>query len=139
MIKVSFDAATEQTYNKTRCGGSWNKVTESTRFVADWLAQRKAQHLNTYTRLIANFVVQQTNYHEMIDFVVLCNSLGVDQILFQKVTNWNTWIDANGTDQYSTHAVWHESHPEFHQLKEILKDPVFQQHNVKLTNLADLL
>jgi molybdenum cofactor biosynthesis enzyme MoaA len=138
-IKVSFDAATEQTYNKTRCGGSWNKVTESTRFVANWLTQRKAQHLNAYTKLVANFVVQQTNYHEMIDFVALCNSLGVDQILFQKVTNWNTWIDASGTDQYHTHAVWHETHPEHHKLKEILKDPVFQQRNVKLTNLADLL
>jgi wyosine [tRNA(Phe)-imidazoG37] synthetase (radical SAM superfamily) len=138
-IKVSFDAATEQTYNKTRCGGSWNKVTESTRFVADWLATRKAQHLNTYTKLVANFVVQQTNYHEMIDFVTLCNSMNIDQILFQKVTNWNTWVDASGTDQYDKHAVWHESHPEYHQLKEILKDPVFQQRNVKLTNLADLL
>jgi len=65
--------------------------------------------------------------------------LGVDQVVFQKVTNWNTWIDASGTDQYNTHAVWQPLHPEYHQLKEILKDPVFQQRNVKLTNLADLL
>jgi molybdenum cofactor biosynthesis enzyme MoaA len=138
-IKVSFDAATEQTYSKTRCGGSWNKVIEGTRFVSDWLAQRKSQQLNVYTQLVANFVVQKTNYHEMIDFVMLCNDIGVDQIWFQKVTNWNTWIDASGTDQYSTHAVWHESHPDYYKLKEILKDPVFQQRNVKLTNLADLL
>ena len=41
--------------------------------------------------MTSNFVVQTTNYKDMPAYVELCNSIGFDEIHFQKIVDWGTF------------------------------------------------
>ena len=126
-FKISFDAGTESTYNITRRGGSWNKLIESSRYIVKWKQKNYSQ-----MSLAANFVVQQSNYKEMNTFVDLCTDLGFDEILFQKITDWGTF------DNYDSHAVWKDTHPEYKEFLKVLHSPGLNSKKVNLTNLNEL-
>jgi molybdenum cofactor biosynthesis enzyme MoaA len=128
-VRVSFDAATEDTYKIIR-GGSWDRVIESSEFVNQWLINNPLIHMKTE----ANFVVQANNYKEMKQFVQLAKQLGFSLVTFQKIVNWNTWPD----QIFLQKAIWRKEHPEYQQLVDILQDPVFNGSNVKLGNLTDI-
>lgn len=128
-VRVSFDAATEDTYKIIR-GGSWDRVIESSEFVNQWLTDNPLIHIKTE----ANFVVQADNYKEMKQFVQLATQLGFSHVAFQKIVNWNTWSD----HVFLQKAIWRKEHPEYQQLVDILQDSVFNSSNVKLGNLTDI-
>lgn len=132
-IRISFGAATENTYKSIR-GGSWDRLLESSQFINQWLADVRRNDTKVVTKTEANFVVQSGNYQEMKQFVLLAQQLGFDTVSFQKIVNWNTWPD----DVFLQKAVWKEDHPEYQQLAMLLKDPVFTESNVKLGNLSDI-
>ena len=125
--KISFDAGTEAVYNVTRRGGDWNKLLESSRFLAKWKQK-------TYSDMVltANFVVQQANYKDMATFVELCDSLGFDEINFQKIVDWGTF------DNFAQEAVWQHSHPEYTEFLKQLHHPSLNNKKVNLTNLYDI-
>ena len=126
-FKISFDAGTEAVYNVTRRGGDWDKLLESSHYMANW-------KLKTYSdmALTANFVVQQANYQDMAANVELCDSLGFDEINFQKIVDWGTF------DNFAQQAVWQESHPEYAEFLTYLHHPSLNNKKVNLTNLYDI-
>jgi sulfatase maturation enzyme AslB (radical SAM superfamily) len=85
MVCVSLDAASAETYKITRKGGSWDVLTKNLEFLS---MLRQRQEIS-YLRL--DFVVQDHNFLEMIEFVSLGEKFKVDQVYFQKVTNWGTF------------------------------------------------
>lgn len=123
MVKISLDAGTEEIYNKTRRLGSWNKVLDNLR----WLIEYKKQNKFKF-KIVTNFVVQKENVNDIVTYYNLVNSIGVDEINYQKVTDWGTW---KNFDEY---AVWQESHPSYKTMVEQLKT-VNQHQIVRITNL----
>ena len=124
-FKISFDAASESVYNKTRRGGDWNKLIENSKYIVSW---RKATGIDM--TLCANFVVQTANYRDMLNYVRLCDSLGFDEIMFQKIVDWSTF------DKFDDHAIWKNTHPEHQKFLKILHDPLLENKKVCLTNLG---
>jgi len=126
-FKISFDAGSESVYNITRRGGDWNKLLTNARYMAKW-----KQKSYSSMALVANFVVQADNYRDMVEYVKICNDIGFDEINFQKITDWGTF------DNFSKHAVWQNTHPEYNEFLKFLNDPVLNNKKVNLTNLSDL-
>lgn len=126
-FKISFDAGSEEVYNITRRGGDWNKLIESAKYIIAWKKK-------TYSsmKMTANFVVQTANYKEMAKYVELCDTLGFDEINFQKINDWGTFTN------FKEHAVWQSDHPEYENFLTCLHDPVLNNKKVNLTNLTDL-
>jgi sulfatase maturation enzyme AslB (radical SAM superfamily) len=127
-FKVSMDAGTPETYAVTRRGGAWDKLIESIKFIAQWKKDN-----NSAMDLMANFVVQNANYKDMVRYVELCEELGFTEIYFQRITDWGTFAN------FAQEAIWQESHPNYAEFIEILRHPALKNPKVNLTNLTDLL
>lgn len=111
-LRVSFDAATPDTYHKVRVNGQWEVLLENVRW-----ARTLIDTYRTGTLLSADFVVQVDNYKEIPEYVKLCNSLGIDKITFQKMWNWGTWPK----DIFKEKNVYNPDHSEYADLLEIFK------------------
>jgi sulfatase maturation enzyme AslB (radical SAM superfamily) len=125
-VIVSFDAATSETYAKTRRGGHWDTLLKNVRNLG---ALRQAGKLN-YLRL--DFVVQQANYHEIPAFVDLAESLGADHACFSLILDWGSWSRA----LFEVQCVWKKTHPEFDDFIQTLRHPNLGRGNVILGNLT---
>lgn len=104
-FKISFDAATADTYAVVRRGGSWNHLINNVK----WLLQQTWPF-----EVTADFVVQRDNYREIPAFVELCSELGIKHINWQKMWNWGTW----GTEEFQQRNVYDAQHPEYPALCE---------------------
>jgi wyosine [tRNA(Phe)-imidazoG37] synthetase (radical SAM superfamily) len=126
-FKVSLDAGSAETYAVTRRGGNWEKLIDSISYISDW---RRANRPGM--DLMANFVVQNANYQDMVKYVELCDSLGFSEICFQRITDWGTY------ENFSEQAVWMPEHANHADFLKCLADPALQNPKVNLTNLTDL-
>jgi sulfatase maturation enzyme AslB (radical SAM superfamily) len=125
-IKISLDASCEKTYNITRRGSNWDKVLDNIHMLSDL---RKENKFNTF---FLEFVVQKANYKEMLDFVRLAKKYYVDNVLFSLILDWNV----QPKEVYKDMCVWDESHPEYNEFVEILKDPILDDDIVFLGNVS---
>jgi len=125
-VLVSFDAATEATYQITRRGGHWGQLHKNMRFLS---ALRQAGKLR-FLRL--DFVVQKDNYREMDEFVALGRSYAVDRVMFSMLLDWGTWSHAVFLDK----CIWKTQHPQYNDFLAVLRDPVFDDPIVDLGNLS---
>ncbi len=124
---ISVDAGTKYTYeNVTRLGGNWDTLITNLKFIAT---------IPTLREINLNFVVQDTNYFEMHEFVLKMNEIfkGRQKIFFQKITNWGTYTDG----QFKLKCVWDETHPDYPYLVEELKK-IKDYRNV-FHNMFDIL
>jgi uncharacterized radical SAM superfamily Fe-S cluster-containing enzyme len=115
-LRISFDAATADTYSRVRVNGQWDLLLENVRWVQD---QIKQHGLNV--RIKADFVVQLDNYQEIPQFRTLCNELGIKQINFQRMWNWNTW-PIEELDRRNVYNVNHPLYPEVVRLLASIDD-----------------
>lgn len=100
--EISIDAGTKETYeNKTRLGGNWDNLLNNLKFISTIPNLRKK----------LSFVVQDTNYMEMVEFANKMNEIFKNKciIYFGKITNWGTYTDG----QFMIKKIWEQSHPEF--------------------------
>ena len=125
-VLVSFDAASETTYAVTRPPGRWDVLLENTAHLAE---RRRA---GDFDRLRLDFVVQLDNYTEMPDFVRLGRRLGVDQVSFSLLVDWETWPEATFRDK----CIWRGDHPRFADFLDVLRDPLFDDPFVDLGNVT---
>lgn len=132
-FRISYDAGSEEVYNITRRGGHWNKLVESTRYMVEW-----KQRTGSDIKIALNYVVQNNNYKDIVKFVKLAKDIGVDEIGFQKVTDWGKFIDVKGINRFAEHAVWMPDHPNHQELVALLNDPELYDPRVELTNLSHL-
>jgi hypothetical protein len=127
MVVASCDAASPETYALNR-GGDFGVLVENLRFVGRLRAAGKLQHF------VMNFVVQKNNYAEMNEFVKLGQSVNADVVMFQQITNWGTFDEA----EFQRRAVHHPSHPEHARFLSVLQDPIFNLPIVNMFNLSAL-
>ncbi|HEX9059241.1 MAG TPA: radical SAM protein [Clostridia bacterium] len=125
-IFISIDAATSGTYQKIRVNGNFEKLCENIRFLGQKRLEGKLKYLQ------AALVVQKKNYKEMADFVKLVKSCNFDQAYFSTLDNWESWDE----DVYLDNAVCNETHPEYPELLEVLKNPIFDDPIVNLSNVT---
>jgi len=111
-VRISFDAATEATYQKIRVNGQWDLLLDNVRWFKQFVSKN-----NFSTQISADFVVQLDNYREMPLFVKLCAQLGIDNIRFQKMWNWGTWPQA----VFDSKNVYNPTHSKFAELQDIFK------------------
>jgi len=105
-LRISFDAATADTYHRVRVNGQWDQLLENTRWVIDQIKQQ-----NLPTRVTADYVVQLDNYQEIPIFSQLCQDLGIDDINYQRMWNWNTW-PIEELDRRNVYNEKHELYPD---------------------------
>jgi sulfatase maturation enzyme AslB (radical SAM superfamily) len=85
-LNISIDGASKHTYELLRRGGSWEKITENLEFISGL----KAKH---GFDLKLHMVVQNQNWHEMMDMCDLGSRIGADQVVLNKIEDWQTYGD----------------------------------------------
>ena len=85
-LNVSIDGASKDTYETLRRGGTWKKIRENLEFIG----QLKHRH---GFKLVLHMVVQRQNWHEMLDMCDLGSSLGADEVVLNKIEDWQTFGD----------------------------------------------
>tara|TARA_Y100000592_G_scaffold5599_1_gene8064 strand:- start:5388 stop:6386 length:999 start_codon:yes stop_codon:yes gene_type:complete len=85
-LNISIDGASKDTYETLRRGGSWKKINENLRFIGGL----KLKH---GFKLKLHMVVQASNWHEMMDMCELGTSIGADEVVLNKIENWQTYGD----------------------------------------------
>jgi molybdenum cofactor biosynthesis enzyme MoaA len=92
-LGVSVDGATQETYEKLRLGGKWEKILEG----LECMAEQRQKH---GFRFILHFVVQKDNYHEMEAMIDLAERFEADRVWLNKIEDWGT------TDDFHTQDIW---------------------------------
>lgn len=128
-LQISLDAATGPTHELLRRGARWETMERNLAFAAELRRQGLVDRLNL------RFTVQRENYREMGDAVDLCERIGADSIDFSRVTNWGTFSVA----EYADKAVFVESHPEYHQFCEAIRDQRLRRPCAIMGNLTGFL
>lgn len=126
-VIISVDAATQETYDIVRRGGNWNLLLSNLDFIS------KLKQKNKINFLRFDFVVQRTNYKEMVDFVKLSKKYKIDNCYFGLVSDWGTW----SVEEYKKHAIWKKDHPEFEDFMKVMRNPIFDEEIVNLGNITE--
>ena len=122
----SIDAAAPEIYSKVR-GGDFEKVIANLRFACEL---RKSGAIN---KLEIVFVVSALNYKDMIPFIEIGHSIGVDRILFYRLGDWGSM------EYFPMYDIANPAHPLYYELLEIVNNPAFNAADVILCrNLAEL-
>lgn len=129
ILSVSIDAARPATYERLRSPGKWSTLMRNVEFMAEMRRSGKIRHFQI------NFVVQEDNYREILEFAELGARLGVDEIWFQRLTNYGAF-DEETFAQADVTSPRHSGHAE---LLGILRNPVLQHRRMNLEMLMPLL
>lgn len=129
ILSVSIDAARPDTYERLRCPGKWSTLMRNIEFMAEMRRSGKIR------RFQINFVVQEDNYQEILDFVDLGARLGVDDIWFQRLTNYGAYEERT----FAQADVTSPRHPRHAELLEILRNPVLKRPGINVEMLMPLL
>jgi MoaA/NifB/PqqE/SkfB family radical SAM enzyme len=125
---ISIDAATAETYAVNRRGGDFAVLLRNLQFIAELRAN------GPLTWFGINMVVQANNFREMPAFVALGKRLGVDTVAFHRLVNWGTFSHA----EYARRAVHEADHECHHELLDLLRQPIFDDPIVYVSNLTTL-
>ena len=130
-IRISFDAACEETYNIVRRGGNWQTLLSN----CDYINSEIERNPNIY--VLTQFVVQDLNYKEMVDYanLILNRYPNFYYVEFQLVIDWGTW----SKEVYGQRTIWKSTHPEYTEFREVLNNPVFSNPKIRLGNVANVL
>ena len=128
-VIVSYDAATQHTYDQIRKGGDWDILQKNMTFLSTLRQQ------NLINELRIDCVVQTRNYEEMPELVELGKKLKVDTVYFSRIVDWNTW----NIYRFNREAVWREEHPQYKSFQQVLMDPILKDDIVDLGNLTEFV
>jgi len=85
-LGISIDGATEDTYERLRLGGKWNKI-------LDGLEHAKSLKAEHGFKFELHMVVQNDNWREMEQMLELGHRHNVDRIYFNRIEDWSTKLD----------------------------------------------
>jgi radical SAM protein with 4Fe4S-binding SPASM domain len=129
-IRISFDAATSETYNITRRGGDWDTLVKNCQHLNDQIKD----YPNIY--VLTQYVVQDLNYKEMVPYaeMILEKFPNFYSVEFQLVINWSTWDE----ETYKQRAIWKKEHPEHTEFLKVLENPIFKHKKISMTNVRNM-
>jgi len=108
-FEISIDAASEKIYSIVRKGGNWNNLNKGLSIINN--LRQKNKNIN----LKISFVVSETNYHEMEDFLKFSQKLDAN-VFFYKLQRYNI----NEKD-FSLLNIFSPSHVKHNDFINILK------------------
>lgn len=126
--EISIDAASPETYAVNRRGGSFGTLLDRLEFIQ---SLRRAGPLE---RLTMSMVVQQNNFHEMREFVLLGKRFAADAVYFSRLADWGTFDQA----ELSNRSVHRTDHPRHREFLDVLSDGLFDDPIVVLGNLTEV-
>jgi MoaA/NifB/PqqE/SkfB family radical SAM enzyme len=88
---ISIDAGSAEIYEQVRAPGRFDILTKNFDFLRQLVDQTKAT-------VLLKFVLQQTNYNDMQNFVDLCEKYQFNGVI-NRLEDWGTW------DEYAQHDV----------------------------------
>ena len=118
VISVSIDAATESTYLINRRGGDWNLLHENLKFV------QQLEDVNLFTSI----VVQDNNFHEIIDFIKMAETYKASHVQLQIIEPDFHYGEPNYIETWLKKAVQEKVHKNHNKLITVLKDPFFDHY-----------
>ena len=116
-FSVSVDAATEETYKKVRCGGSFQRLMENMQFLSQLRREQKVDYV------AANIIVQRANYREIPDFIRWVKKMGFDSAVLSHIRNWGTYTEEVFEREVSMFDADGKMKPD---LAKVLEDPICQ-------------
>lgn len=130
LVSVSIDAASENTYQINRRGGDWNELQENLEFIHQL---RKSGKIN---RFHASMVVQENNFCEIKDFIIMCEKYEMDLVQLQIIEPDFIRDLGHGDyfDEWATKAVQEKTHPRHEELSLVVKDPFFNKYVERCIN-----
>ena len=105
VLNISIDGATKTTYELLRRGGSYEKIIENLKFIKE---------LNKKFIVRVHVVVQEKNFKEMFDFIELAKRYNINNIIFNRIENWNTNSNFNQNNIFSKH------HRDYNKLERVI-------------------
>ena len=126
--EISIDAATPETYSINRRGGIFEKLLENLEFISKL---RKYGPLKSVT---ISMVVQENNFKEMPDFVLLGKHFNFDIVYFGRLVDWGTFSE----EEFRNRAIHFPSHPRHSEFIDLLQNEIFKEPIVSLGNLTEM-
>lgn len=125
--RISLDAGSKQVYEKVRLGGDWDLLMKNCSFLNEQVG------INDKFTLNFDFVVQWANYKDIPKYVELCLTKfpNLNTINFGLINDWFTW----SSNEYEKQCIWKNTHPEYYDFLNILKDPILSEAKVSLRSL----
>jgi len=128
LVYVSLDAASKAAFEELRRGGVWEPTLSNVEFISSLRRQGEIQEFGIL------FVVQTRNFQDMKDFVRLGQRLGCDRVMFHELVNFGTYPEGG----FEERSIASPSHPRHQELLAELRDPIFDDPRVDLTNFQSL-
>lgn len=122
-ISLSIDAATKKTYNMLRRGGDWDRLKNNLKRISEYREKGEISYVDL------RMVVQEKNYLEMKEFVIMAKKYNFDEVIFSRISNYGTYDDREfskismidtGTNKLDD------------RLKNVLKDDIFKDKMVNI-------
>ena len=126
-LRISIDAATEETYKIVRRGGIFSKLLSNLEFIRQL---RTKENQNFELHLL--FVVSAYNFREMPEFVRMSKRFDANRISFTAVRNLGHLTEP----QFEKINIENPHHPDHLEFLEILKSPVFDEPTVDLASIT---
>ncbi|CUJ93236.1 hypothetical protein RUE5091_01311 [Ruegeria denitrificans] len=127
-VWVSIDAAQADTYSVLRRGGDFATLRKNLRFLGDLNARGEIDTLRF------DFVVQASNFREMLAFVDLAQEMNANGVYFLRLRNWGHVTP----QEFKTQDVCSSDHPEHSDLLAILSDERMAWDGVDLGSLNSI-
>lgn len=116
-FSVSVDAATKETYEKVRCGGSFESLMENMKFLSELRRENKVDNV------VVNMIVQKANYKEIPEFIKWGKEMGFDVVYLSHIWNWGTFSDEEFENNVS---MFDRTGKMTKELAAVLEDPICQ-------------
>ncbi len=125
---ISIDAAYPGTYEVNRRGGKFDILFRNLDFIATLRLKGPIEWLGI------NMVIQENNFQEMPDFILLGKQFRVDTVYFQQIVNWGTFSD----QEFARRAIHFPDHPRHREFLDLLQEKIFEDPICHLGNLTHL-
>jgi MoaA/NifB/PqqE/SkfB family radical SAM enzyme len=116
-FEVSIDAATKETYQKTRVGGNWENLQAGLEIL---------KTIKVRGQLRYSFVISRHNYQEINQFVEFARERNVKAISFYSIQRWDHFND----EQWKRENIFNPSHELYPDLINELKNFPWDLNNI---------
>lgn len=113
---ISIDAGSAEVYHQVRQPGRWEVLLSNMEYLRGVAQQYRAE-------VLLKFVLQRDNWHDMENFVDLCQTLGFQGVI-NRLEDWGTWSTFTEQDVIGNHR-----HPLHEQAMIELKQVYSRYHD----------
>ena len=110
---VSIDAASEETYKKTRINGKWEDLLKGLELIKEFSKNNDEIKRKSFF----HYCISNLNFHELNDFVEFAKDFGNEKVSFQRIERWG-----QNDVQWKEMNVFDPLHPQYPRLLEQIRN-----------------